>query len=373
MFDFTNTAITRSGIIFSTLFYFTILLLYWKRCTKFTYIFSTKENKNIFFLVLLFSVVSWTNGDWFHYKLIINNPSVINDNASNMETFYEKLAQFVRHNYLLFRIVVWGSALALLTLSFKNYKIDRACALFLLLAVFINYFDYSRSALGIATYFAGLSILTKEKKLISILIGAGLILLAPSFHRSTTMLVFLTLIILLPVNKKTIPIIAILLVIMFTALKGYFASFMASVIESDGDLSAKASFYMTQERNAIVSGSIIGLIIGYWKYTVFYVFMICESVYMFKDSNYKVLPFSIKAIYKVCFGTFIFAILMYFFNIGHMAFYYRFLSMTYVPLIIIAVYLFKNRMMPHKVYMGMLWFGSGYLMFDFLYRSAIGQ
>lgn len=373
MFDLSVSEITRGGILFSTVFYFAILLLYWKKCTNLHYSCTGNETRRLFFLVLVFSVLSWTNGDWLHYKILVTDASVIDNSNSGMEVFYEKLSQIVKYNYLLFRIIVWGGALCLLTISFRNFGIDCSFALFLLLAVFINYFDYSRSALGIATYFAGLSILTKEKKITSIIIGVVLILLAPCFHRSVTVLVYLTLLIFLPINKRTIPVIVIALVVLYTALKGYFASFMLDLIKSDGELSAKAAFYLNQDRNAIVSGTVIGIIVGYWKYLIFYGYIIGESVYLLKEGNYRNVAFPIKALYKVCFGLFVFAILMYFFNLGHMAFYYRFLMMTYVPLIIIAVYLFKNGMMPQRIFMSLLWFGSGYLMFDFLYRCAIGQ
>jgi len=370
MFDFSTTEITHGGIIFCAMFYFFIVFKY---RSIYTVVRPKSDRKSnlLFILVGIFSVFSWTNGDWFHYQYLIQVASY-NGEITGMESFYEKLIKFVNSNFFLFRIVVWGGALFLLILSFRLFKVDAGCAVYLLLAVFINYFDYSRSALGIAVYFAGLSLLLSSNKIMYKAIGISLICAASLFHRSTMVLTYLTLVGFVPIRKNNILPIVLALLISFYAIKSYFMIFMEGLIGSGGDLAVKASFYMEQERESIVSGTIIGIIIGYWKYFVFYVYFGLITFYLFKQGNYQSTSFAIRATYNVMFGLFVFAILMYFFNIGHMAFYYRFLSMTYVPLIILSVYQFKNNFMPRKIYLALLLFGSGYLSFDFLYRCVIG-
>lgn len=374
MIDFTVTAITRDGILFCTVFYLLILAVFWKKGTSCKYVATTGNLCWFFLSVLVFVLMSWTNGDWFHYQGMMQL-GMYGGMRTGMEEFYEDVIQYVNGNYLLFRTIVWGSALVLLCLAFRVLEIEVTTALFLVFAVFVNYFDYSRSALAIAVYFFGLGVMLRGSNWIYKACGVLIICYASYFHRSATLLSLLTVLCILPINKRTLLPILILLIVGFSSVKGLVLSSLEEVALSGEDgLAEKTSFYLNQNRSdrEMVTGSAVGMIIGYWKYTVFYLYFAAVTYFMFKGRNYKTVPFSIKAVYKVLFGLMIFAVLMYFFNVGHLALYYRFLMMTYVPITIVIVYLYRSRLIPRRFYMGLLYFGAGYVAFEFLYRSAIG-
>lgn len=374
MFDFNITQVTRGGLLFCFVFYLFILIKYWRIYglrPDFPYL--PRMSKGIAWLVFIFSVCSWTNGDWFHYLQIVKGLRVEMSDGTGMEWFYDTIIMLTRRNYLSFRLIVWGLASYVFFIALKKYKLNPGYGFYLLLVVFINYFDYSRSALGITTYFLGLPLIFGEGNIKSKWMGLALICLAPFFHRSVVVLTALTITGIVSINKKTILLLIVVLGLSFFSLKEYFIEIMGEVINSGGQLGDKASFYMTQKREAIVSGTIIGQAVGYWKYSVCYVYFLVETYYIFNENNYRMHTYPIRATYNVTLGLFAFAILMYFFNVGHMAFYFRYLSMTYVPLIIMAVYQYRRRIMPSMIYHIMMYFGGGYVAFEFLYRIAIGQ
>lgn len=370
MFDFTTTSITQTGIIICTVFYFLMIAVYWKSATIAGAYHTPKSTRVLFLLVLVFAIMSWTNGDWMHYRHFVQDGI---GSSESMEDFYNWLKETVSGNYLLFRIVVWGLALIMLIMAFRLYGIAEYDGLFFLFVVFINYFDYSRSALGIAVYFCGLAVMLSGKSWKRRLFGIIVLSCATYFHRSTVVLIMLTPLCFFPINRKTAVPIIIVLILSFMSLKGLFLSFMDKAISSDdAGMADKASYYINQERGTIVSGSIIGILIGYWKYSVFYILFIFDTLVIFKREVYRELPSQVKALYNIMASLLILSVMIYYFNIGHLALYYRFLMMLYVPLTVITVYLFSNHYIKRFTYLKLLAYCGGYVGFEFLYRSAIG-
>lgn len=371
MFDFTITSTTRVGMIICTLLYFFIVFNYWKKSTNLCSDANNKLNYGLFFFILIFAIISWYNGDWFHYKLFLDTTAGPGSN-SGMEAFYEHLALWVGRNYLLFRIVVWGSALTLLYFSLKNLNVNSNCALLLLLIVFITYFDYSRTALGVGVYFFGLSIVGKRESTFKTILGIAILCCAFFFHRSTILLTALTITCIFPLNKKNIIFIILVTLVSFSLLKGLFVDFMTDIIDAENELSGKADFYMSGERSALISGNFNGIVMGLWTNSVFYVFFFVVTICFFKKENFDKIPRNIGMVYNILFGLMLFSTLMYFFRVGHGAFYYRYLSMTYFPIVIITTYLYTEGLMTHKTFKNLCLYGGGNVAVTFLYRCMIG-
>ena len=89
----------------------------------------TKEKKRIsrsLFIVLItiFCLFSFWGGDWFHYQYGFEHVAEI----THMEPVYLWLYTH-SHSYLLFRIIVWGSAVFLLLRAFKRLQINNDVAI----------------------------------------------------------------------------------------------------------------------------------------------------------------------------------------------------------------------------------------------------
>lgn len=375
MFDFNISSMTREGIWFCTFFYFLILCLFWGKSTQVIPDSKAKKKNYIFLwvLVLIFALLSWTNGDWFHYLAMVSSFSGIGGDLGGLEMFYQYLILFTNGNYLAFRIVVWGLALILLTNSFSKLEIDTTISVFFLFAVFIDYFDYSRSALGIAVFFWGYSIyLTKHNRLIRIA-GLAICLCSMYFHRSTMVLPLLGFVSLIPLRRRYLLVVIGLLALSFFSLKDIFVSTLDSFLSSEDEgLAYRANLYLNLERGQMITGNFIGMVTSSWKYSVFYVLFAYSTNIIYKNNLYDKLPVHIRTIYNFSFALVVFSTMMYMFNIGHLAFYYRYLMMLYAPLTIVVVYLFQNNHITRYQFKNLLLYSAGIVMFTFLYRSAIG-
>ena len=146
-------------------------------------------------------------------------------------------------------------------------------------------------------------------------------------------------------------------------------SFLSS---EDEGLAYRANLYLNLERGQMITGNFIGMVTSSWKYSVFYVLFAYSTNIIYKNNLYDKLPVHIRTIYNFSFALVVFSTMMYMFNIGHLAFYYRYLMMLYAPLTIVVVYLFQNNHITRYQFKNLLLYSAGIVMFTFLYRSAIG-
>ena len=188
MIDIYIPGISRLTLLFNSTLYLFILLKYW----NFRRIKSDNgDSKMLFLLVCLFAVCSFYNGDYFHYEQVVRNVLPFSERFG-LEDFYGYLINFTHHNYLLFRIVVWGGALLLVVFIAKLYDASIYGVIYFLFALYMSTFDYSRASLGMAVYFMGLSVFTNKTNVILKLLGLVVIVSSYFFHRSIAILIVLT-------------------------------------------------------------------------------------------------------------------------------------------------------------------------------------
>lgn len=373
MFDFTVNSITRSGIIFCTVFYFFMVLKYWKSFfTLNNHEYITKRYGSVFILLFFtFVVTSWTNGDWHHYMTYVR--SYTGSGSTGLESFYEWVIQITHQNYLLFRIVVWGLATFFLCKSVKNYGVNLYMAILFLFIIYIDYFDYSRAALGISCYMCGFSLLVSDKKSnLKKILSLAIIACSYFFHRSMLVLIALTVFIMVPINKRTIiPIFAVLF-FAFAAFKGLMIDVLNDVMNSEDEgMASRAILYGTAERKSLIgNASFLGTITSTWKWIIILVNFIVVSVTYFKNKSICSRP--ITMLYRLSFVILTLAGMIYITNFGHLALFYRVYGMSYIALTILACYFYQNQIMTKQTFYNLLYFGGGYMAFTWLYRCYIG-
>lgn len=190
--------------LWSTLLYLFIVLIYWRQINRITNNSKDKILTPIFFLLILYAVTAFNNGDFYHYipwvKFADVNWNI--DPTNNVEIAYQYISSAIDGNYTLFRLIVWGGAATLIALTARRLNINPSLTLFLVLALFGHYFSYARATLAMSVYFYGLSFFIIRdygiKKIINFIIGIALILFSIFFHRSMYILVALTPLLLFP-------------------------------------------------------------------------------------------------------------------------------------------------------------------------------
>lgn len=138
----------------------------------------------IIFLVILFCLFAFWGADYFHYMewFIINKGGAGEGHIENVYLYILKFSP----TYTIFRLIIWGSAFFLLWKTSTRLKLDNKYFLFLFVICYLLRFSYSRTALGVAILFYGISFLIKpdRNKLFSYIWAFGVVVAAFFFHRS---------------------------------------------------------------------------------------------------------------------------------------------------------------------------------------------
>lgn len=218
-------------------------------------------DKKFITLLFIFIVTHCVNGDFFHYldrvHILGKNPQ----EAFGQEAFHTDLAVFLKGNYLLYRIIVWGGSLMMMTIMAKRFKLQYTHMLFIFFSLYVFFFSYARASMAMSAYFLGISFLAKpidRHKILSYLLGVGIIVLSYKFHISILVAIALTPIVLVPINKYSI----ISLFVLFPLLLGYFGDYMQLLLIDEnviGDeyLYDKFSRYSDRESTAGITRQII--------------------------------------------------------------------------------------------------------------------
>lgn len=347
MIDLRWTELTPGlSLLFNISFFLFIVVFYrknvvsplWqdKRLNKWLFLFS--------FLLIIF-VSPGSGSDWYSYQDLVWNYDLTPGATNHGEPIYRHIISLVNQNYLLFRIIVWGGAFLLSCVAFKRMDINTNVAIFFLVAVFLLRFNYARATLAMASYFMGLSHLLKpcRIKVLSYLLVVLFFVGAYEFHISMLPVLLLTIVAFLPLDKSYILLsLLILLPIFATYLSNHFY-----ILDLLDDETIADSFNRYSEREGVVS-NIIGIIANIILYGAFVIPILITTVIVIK--NNKHIDLYVKRLYRVTISIVLFATSFLFMGFQSLIFVYRFLFMTFIPLTILCVYFYQNKMMSKSVY-----------------------
>lgn len=174
-----------------------------------------------FICVLLYSVLGSLEWDTYHYYRMYEE--MVNGYFSiHVEEIYFWLIKALPHNYLLWRLCIWGAATILMIWSAKKLKLNSNTFCFIAAALFITRLAVSRSGLGIALLILCSIIIAQsieKRRIAPAIIAIGGIYFSTYLHSS--MLIFVGCMILafvLPFNKKTILISLVLFPLLYVSL-----------------------------------------------------------------------------------------------------------------------------------------------------------
>lgn len=158
----------------------------------------------IFILLLCFCLFATYDGDYFSYynnfKLLSINPTTV----TGMEEIYAYIVKYrIVDDYIYFRLIVWGGGLLLYWLSFCRLKINTPIIWTIFTATTLLNVAYIRAILGMGCLLYGYTFLVKpfRYKILSYIIGLGIIFISYFFHKSMFILIGCSIISLLPFNK----------------------------------------------------------------------------------------------------------------------------------------------------------------------------
>lgn len=370
MIDFTVTRITNEFNLYCSLFFFIIIGLYWRRATIRRPYGQSHGTGWFYLLVAVFAVTSFFNGDFFGYQALVSS-YYHGIEGFHLEKIYEYIIELTGQNYLLFRVVVWGGATILFYYITKIYKVNALQALFVMFLLYTIQYTYARATLAMAVYFLGFSIFSKyqaKHNAIGIILGIIIIVASLLFHNSMAVMIILTIFYFIPINKRTLyPIIIVL---------AFFSIFMDQFISTFIDnLLGLGSSSLDARLEEILEGgmgerdrgyrTIFGGILLIWQYVPFYLpFLIISKIMIDKESIIK--SQLMTSLFRITFSVVLLSTGLLLFSSGSLTFFYRYLYMSFIPLSILTVFLFGEGFMSKKIFNTILWVCGGYNMFIFL-------
>ena len=195
-------------LVFSNLLMVALLLLLSWKGFKEPYSLRPWRRYLMILISLAFCLFSFWGTDWFHYAEMYMNLVYMDGFNTSLEDVYYYIANYLAPNYLMFRLVVWGTALYLMCLLMKHASAQGDLILCFLCTVWLIYFGYGRVSLAYTSMYLGGLIIYKPingKVLLSLMLGSLLLIASLFFHKSSVYGVALTLLAFLPkmLNKRT--------------------------------------------------------------------------------------------------------------------------------------------------------------------------
>ena len=370
MFGFNASGVTAAGAFFCGLLFLFIIGIYWGRCTK--YPIDKRQNGTplLFFLITLFALTAWYQGDFFVYMRNVVVDFYVGIKSFHLENIYVYIIELTGQNYILFRLVIWGGALAFFLCTVKNYRLNATLSLFLMFLLFASIFSYARASLAMAVYFLGLSVFCKghnKKKSILAITGVCVIMSSYLFHKSMAVVIILTVFYFIPISKKTILPILFIVAVFGVFIDSYMDTFMESLMSmGDNHLADKIDEVMNgdTERRGAIGATFFGWISILWAYVPFYLSFILVAFIFFKDQ--KKCSSEMTGLFRITFAIVILSTSILVFSAKSLTFFYRYLYMSFIPLSILIAYLLENKRMEKKQYKLILFLGGGYNIITFL-------
>lgn len=365
-FDIYADGCTRGMWVFIHALFVFIVFSFWRKNVRDIDSISDSQ-KTLIILFLFYLLFAFDGGDYFHYLYGIHT-----DHQERGEDIYREIAIFVSRNYLLFRTIVWGGALAIFLLTVKRLEMDIYKCAFLLFTVHISVFDYARASLAMSIYFLGISYLIKpviNKKIVSFIIGLSLAFLSLYFHRSMAIVIPLTLLLYLPLNKMTLFLLLLLFAVSSPILNSILGSLMAEDIYSE-DISNKIQSYGRSDRED-KTFSTFEWIRRYVQYSTFFIPFIWLTVKFYSKQYIEHVSSSMVKLHKLTLGIILLAVSVLMTNISTFILFYRFLFMAMIPLTILWFYARRENLITHRVYVIVLYLAIFYKLFGF-FKTYIG-
>lgn len=321
-------------------------------------------------LFFIFVLCAFYCGDWVHYQAIVKGYSGEEYvEGYGLERIYYYIISLVNQNYLLFRLIVWGTGLICLLQCFKQYDVDPYKCLFFLFAVYFTAYAYTRAAVAMSVYYMGYSLVFQNKnkrKNISIILGVLLILASVSLHRSLLVLVALTPFVVIPIRKRTFPLLCMAMFVVLLLFDTIFESAIGTLLEAD-EYSHRLELYEGLSGEASLSFSLSGFFFLWYKAIVHVPFWYAIA-YIYKYQEISIIPNNIQYIFRFSILLYAFFMMMLF-KYGSMSvFYYRYEGMLYIPICIMIGYLYQYKIMPERQYKFLFWFCSLSFIKDFIWR-----
>lgn len=368
MFDYSISQNNTFLSLYVLLLFFLIVFSHRRKVMHYVGPITDKYNIILLFLgILLYCLTDFNDGDFYHYMEEVHtfNPTSL---YQLLEEVYTPVIMFVDRNYFLFRFVVWGSALALVTATFSRLKVQRTYLLLYVFAVMFMYkFGYARASLAFAIYFWGLSFIIKpyKNRFVSWCFAIALIFVASFFHRSALLLVVMTFLIFAPFNKYTVTAIIIAIPFILQFMSSAFEQILLmGAISDDVGFNNRLQSYSEDQKSSLSPSA---MLLSTLENLSFYIPFLVLTYQFFYSKFSKLIDRESIRLYKLTFGVMLVVTFFFFVDFGSRALFYRVMYMTSIPLAILLCRIYEQGFLRKKLFWRLVLLGGFSQCLTFIY------
>lgn len=369
-FPFTESSIWTG--LYCLFFYLFILILNYRRgVVNYGKISATHSFRVIMLLLVCFFIITHClKGDFFHLMEKVHDYVLIEGYYNYGEAVYPIIGDFVNNNYFLFRVIVWGGSFVLFLITSKRLDIDPYNAAMMLIMAHSIAFSYARASAAMALYFFGLSFLIKpaKHKLIGFIIGILLIVASVAFHRSALIMVLMTILLFVPINRWTITVFIVGFFILSGVFKEYF-EIIAYSADIDDTVADKLQRYSERTINSGIASRMSSL----FDYASFLIPSYISLVIILLNKKGRNIPIYYKKLNIISLGLVAVSVMFYFWGSSFVTFFYRILYMSMIPLTLSVCYMWNNRLITKKQMLICFLPGVFYNLFQYLYSVYLAN
>lgn len=294
-----------------------------------------EKNKRtiIFYYCFIFCIFSTFDGDWYHYKFIVENYFTIYKNNTHIEPLYCYIIENLTFgSYFMFRVIVWGSGLFILKKSYKRMHINDNIGWFIFMLFSFIHFSYVRVSLGLSILFYGYTFIVNpifKKKIISVFLGTIIMFLSVFFHKSMFIPIILAFISFIPFTKIEF----IISLILYPLICKYAEDYIVGYVFSSDEQIAGANYLLKEKIESGIGVKIYNFSIAI--YIALY-FVYTSLHYLFKGNNsYNTL---FLRIFHWCYALLYIYFVVSTFSVGGQYLSSRFLQMIFLPFTFLLYY-----------------------------------
>lgn len=352
-----------------------ILFLVTKRVFIKPYRLSKQHYKFAVFLCLIFCLFSFWGSDWFHYIAFYEDMKKGRD--THLEDIYYFIAN-ITPNYIIFRLVIWGTGLFLFIDIIKRLSISKELAVAIFGCLYLIWYSYARASLAMVMAYYGYSLILKpyRNKRFSTIIGFVTIFVSFYFHKSSLFAIATIMLCLFIRRYPTKAVFFILITYPFVILlaKYQLADIMASDFDSsESDLNSYVNVGQRYLDAKLKTKGIGAFLMDRLETIPYYIVAFISFLALKRYKN--LIPKDVSAFMTLLILLLIIStVFMFDLGFNTRLVYGRFMKFLAIPCSIVMAYLYQNKIYPKltKVALIIGLLGTAYSMSYSFYCSIVG-
>lgn len=301
-------------------------------------------------MIMLFSIFAFWGNDFFH--MAISYSYIASGGFTHMEAIYVWIMQNVCHDYMSFRLLIWGCSLLLFHLSIKASGVNKYTAWAVFVPISLLWESYSRATLSMAFMFYAYSLWNYKGKrsFIRKLFAIPILLASFYFHKSSMfgIAIIVAASILRMEKKYSIYMLLLLIPALYFGLQYFFEDFMQQEGARGGDL-WEGSVYSGQSymEREVEARSFSNTLIQYLERSVYYLTAYI-GVLCLCHGHMKEMSFEQKAFIRLqLFFVLVSSMFLIDFGFNATIITERFFRFNFFPTTIVVAYYIQNRIYPY--------------------------